>query len=172
MRFAQPTLGVKDEDTVSVFSPCQVFVSYFDENDVYQPDRSFKLFTMSSFDPHTTTKSSRTCMDCRGDPKSLGLGEGRMYGTGKGPSFRATYDSDASGLGVSFPLDAFTDLEGRVLHRTSREASRAFNKTELGKIRRVNLCLGCHEHYGDRIYEDFGSSFQTFLDREDLPCRR
>jgi hypothetical protein len=172
VRFARPILGLKDADTISPFSPCQVFVSCFDEENVYLPDRSFKVFTMSSFDPHTTMKGSRTCIECHGDPKSMGLGEGRLsYDKGK-PSFRATYDSSASGLGVGFPLDAFTDLEGRTLHKTSREASRAFSKTELANILRVNACLGCHDRYGDRIYADFRSSFRTFLLRNDLPCRR
>jgi cytochrome c553 len=171
MRFSKPLLGLENPSSVSPFSPCQIFVSSYDDMGRYRPDQSFKLLTMSSFDPHTTAKGSRTCRDCHGDPKSLGLGEGRLFRDIGEWRFRPTYDADSAGLGMSSPMDAFVDLNGRPLHRTSREGARPFDRGELEKILRVNACIGCHDRYEDPVYTDFQKSLDRFQEERDLPCR-
>ena len=172
MRFEKPILGLKDAATISVFSPCQVFVSFFDEEDHYRPEQSFSVFTMSSFDPHTTVLTSRSCRDCHSDPKSLGIGDGRLFRREKRWHFRPTYDVDSSGLDIPFAMDAFVNLEGNALHATSRKAARPFNKKELDKILSVDGCVGCHNRYEDPIYKDFQVSKRRFERDKSLPCGR
>jgi len=165
IRFLKPTLGINSKGEISPFSPCQAFVSTFDEKAEYQS--SFKILTMTSFDPHTTQKSSRSCLDCHGDPKTLGLGEGILHKW----HFRPTYDAYSSGLGINFPLDAFVNIEGRPLQITSPfPSARPFNKEELENIRWVNKCLPCHNLYEDKIYKDFKNSIERFMKEKTLPC--
>jgi hypothetical protein len=96
---------------------------------------------MSSFDPHTTQKKSRKCLDCHADPKTLGFGEGILIKVEGEWRFRATFDSLRSGFSFSFPLDAFGDLTGKHLHTGYRRGARPFNKDELeGHILNFNCC--------------------------------
>ncbi|MFH0844540.1 MAG: hypothetical protein V1930_03620 [Pseudomonadota bacterium] len=170
-RFSRPALGLKNDSTVSPFSPCQVFVSYYEKEGQYRPDLSFKIFTMSSFDPHTTQKGSRSCQECHGDPKILGLGEGSFSRRREGWQFRATYDPQSSGLGASFAMDAFVNIQGEALQGTPRRAARPFDKEELERILWVNACVGCHGKYEDKIYLNFELSKKRF-NEDDLPCKR
>ena len=162
IRFLRPPLGIDSSGKVSLFSPCQVFV--------YEKDKVlFKILTMTSFDPHTTQRSSRGCLDCHGDPKTLGLGEGILYRS----KFRPTYDANRSGLGINFPLDAFVNIKGEALQITSPYPSaRPFNREEIETIRRVNRCLPCHNLYEDKIYKDFKESIKRFMKEKRLPCWR
>jgi hypothetical protein len=156
---------------VAPFSPCQVFVSLFDRRGIADPEASFNILTMTSFDPHTTQKKSRTCRDCHGDPKSLGFGEGILSKNGKSWQFRPTYDARASGMGRDAALDAFVDTRGTPLHSAARREARPFNREELEKILAVDGCLPCHGHYEDRIYGNFKRSKERFKTERDLPCR-
>ncbi|MCK4729261.1 MAG: hypothetical protein KAT27_10075 [Desulfobacterales bacterium] len=170
LRFSKPTLGVNSANKIAPFSPCQVYVSQFDEHGHYVPAKSLKILTMSSFDPHTTQKTSRTCLDCHGDPKSLGFGEGILYRKEGEWGFRPTYDSWRSSLDIHFPLDAFVTLDGVPLQTTSRKGARPFNQEELKSIMAVNACLPCHNDYQDKIYLNFKESMKKFQTKRDLPC--
>jgi hypothetical protein len=172
VRFSRPSLGVKTDSRVAPLSPCQVFLSYFDESDRYRAERSFQILTVSAFDPHTTTREAPTCLWCHTDPKALGLGEGELsYRNGKW-SFRPTYDAAASGLPLDFPLDAYVDPRGRVLQRNAYDGTRPFVQAELERILRVGPCIVCHDRYEDVIYRDFGKSLDRFQRGEGLPCSR
>ncbi len=167
IRFLKPTLGIDNKGKISPFSPCQVFASIFDENK--KPQNSFKILTMTSFDPHTTQKDARNCLECHSDPKTLGLGEGILYKN----RFRPTYDASSSGLGIDFPLDAFVNTKGKPLQITSPYPSaRPFNKEELKNIIRVNQCLPCHNLYEDKIYKKFNLSKKQFQKGKNLPCKK
>jgi hypothetical protein len=170
LRFLKPALGLRDGATIYPISPCQVFGSVFDEEDKYQSHMSFRVFTVSAFDPHTTSKRSRECLECHGDPKALGIGEGILHPMGETWVFRPTYDSESSSLGVSFPLDGFVSINGAPLQSLSLEGTRPFNKKEIDRIFSVNACLGCHGRYDDKIYKDFHESKRRFETEPRLPC--
>lgn len=172
LRFSSPALGVRKDSKVFPLSPCQVFVSVFDESGGYEGDLSFRYFTVSAFDPHTTSKGSRTCRDCHADPKTLGLGEGRLYRSSGRLRFRPTYEPGSSGMGIQFPLDGLVDTKGDPLQVDTFKGIRSFNKKELERIYSVAPCLGCHQEYDDPIYEDFQASLRRFRRGEDLPCAR
>jgi hypothetical protein len=172
LRFSRPALGVKDSSAISPISPCQVFVSILDETGRYQKERSFEVLSMSAFDPHTTSKKSRECLECHGDPKVIGMGEGIFNQKGGELVFRPTYDSNASGFGFSFPLDGFVSLEGTLLQGVSPEKARPFNRKEIHDILSVNACLGCHNRYDDNIYQDFSAAKRRFQTESGLPCTK
>ena len=168
-RFSSPALGMRNEARVFPVSPCQIFVS--GKNEPSEGRELFRILTMSFFDPHTTSLKSRECVQCHGDPKVIGLGEGLIGMKNGRPSFRPTYDSRSSGLGMDFPLDGYVNVKGEQLQTTSREESRPFNLREMTSILWVNECLGCHDTYEDRIYKNFHNSKCRFLSDEDLPCK-
>jgi len=86
--------------------------------------------------------------------------------------FRPTYDAEGSGLGISFPLDAYVRIDGTPLQTDSREGVRPFRKEEIDRILGVGICLGCHETYEDPVYRDFRASRERFGSDLGLPCRR
>jgi hypothetical protein len=173
-RFEDPALGIRGGmSQVYPLSPCQVFFSYAgkDEPNGAKP---FKLLSVSAFDPHTTAKTSRSCRECHGDLKALGFGSVRADGGEGGDvlhSTEAASRAPSQGPAKDFPLDAFLDSTGVALQTNPYDGTRPFTKSELASIRFVNLCLGCHEDYGDKIYEDFAKSKRRYLSGEKaLPC--
>ncbi|MBL7102249.1 MAG: hypothetical protein KJ573_10450 [Proteobacteria bacterium] len=170
LRFSRPALGIRNGFGIYPISPCQVFVSVFDSSGRFRKDQSFKTMNISAFDPHTTSKKSRTCIECHQDPKVIGLGEGILHQKGSKRVFRATYDSSSSGIDVPFPLDGFVDLSGEPLQTDSGKGVRPFNREEIDRILGVAPCLGCHPGYDDRIYGDFRGSKERFEIEAGLPC--
>jgi hypothetical protein len=171
MRFSTPALGLKDATRIYPTSPCQVFVSVFDEAGAYDGEASFTRIMLSAFDPHTTTTRSRPCAECHGDPKALGLGNGILYYSAGEWRFRPTYDSPSSALPIPFPLDASVTLEGEALQAGPQRKARPFNRKEIHKILLVGLCVGCHKGYDDPIYQDFREARRRFQGERGLPCR-
>jgi hypothetical protein len=171
-RFSKPALGLRTESKVYPASPCQVFVSGIHKSGQYRGGESFRILTMSFFDPHTTSEKSRGCIECHGDPKTVGLGEGLLMVDSGILKFRPTYDSHASGHGMESPLDGYVNESGEQVQNTSRDKARPFNKGELIKILSVNECLGCHDQYDDKIFYDFKKSKHRFITDENLPCRK
>ena len=172
MRFLKPALGVRKGSTIFPISPCQVFLPRFVTQHRLKKDASGRIFTVSAFDPHTTTLETRTCTDCHGDPKTLGLGEGILCRRDNAWVFRPAYDSAASGLGISFPLDGVADQPQKNDGGLSVSGARPFNKPEIRHILSVDGCLGCHDRYDDPIYRDFAHSLSVFKRRQDLPCKK
>ncbi len=172
LRFSKPALGMRDNQVVYPITPCQVFVSVFDGANTYLEERSFEIINISAFDPHTTSGKSRSCVECHGDPKVLGLGYGSLYEKNNDLAFRSVYNSVFSGLKIAFALDAFVDTEGKPLQSFSKETARPFNREEILKVVSVEPCIGCHYGYDDPIYRDFPGSMKRFETEADLPCRR
>ncbi|MDY7000524.1 MAG: cytochrome c3 family protein [Thermodesulfobacteriota bacterium] len=160
MRFETPILGLADEETISPYSPCQVFVSVFEADSSCNPEESFAISAMSPFDPHTTQNASRTCLDCHGDSKALGLGQGHLSVTKDGLLFCPTYDALGSNFGQDFAPESFVSVDGEALHTASRHRRRPFNAKELKAILGVTPCLSCHDTYDDPIYRDFKKSLE------------
>lgn len=172
MRFSKPALGVKGAAGIFPVSPCQVFVSYFDHTDTYQADKSFNTVNLSAFDPHTTTRRSRPCVECHGDAKVLGLGQGILVEQNGQAVFRPTYDIQSSGIDLPFALDAFTDVTGERLQQGARGMVRPLNMNEIQSIIYVGQCIGCHHEYSDPIYTDFQRSTHRFETDGRVPCLR
>jgi hypothetical protein len=170
LRFSRPALGVRDTGEIYPVSPCQMFVSVFDETDRFQKDRSFTVMNLSAFDPHTAAARSRTCLDCHGDPKVMGLGEGILQQKAGTLVFRPTHDARASGLGLSHALDAYVSVKGDPLQTGHKGSVRPFTRDEIDRILGVGPCLGCHTGYDDPIYRDFQTSRRRFQEEAGLPC--
>jgi len=172
MRFLKPALGVRHGGKIFPVSPCQVFLPDAVLHHGLGKNGTKRIFTVSAFDPHTTSLESRPCMDCHGDPKTLGLGEGILWMKSGTWAFRPTYDSAASQLGVSFPLDGLIVQAARQSKNAVADTARPFNQSEVNRILSVNSCLGCHRQYDDPIFADFSHSLKVFKTKEDLPCKR
>jgi hypothetical protein len=172
IRFSRPALGIRDDREIFPLSPCQMFVSVFDESGEYREDRSFRVMNLSAFDPHTTAEKSRTCLECHEDPKVVGLGEGILHQKEGSRIFRPTYDAIGSGLGLSHPLDGYVDLDGEFLQTGFKNSVRPFKRDEIDRILGVAPCLGCHPAYNDPIYRDFQESKRRFQGEAGLPCTK
>lgn len=172
IRFSKPALGLKGGKRIAPLSPCQVFLSYLDPSGAFQEARSFQTLTVSAFDPHTTQKAVPSCAECHSDPKTLGFGEGELFYRNGEWSFRPTYDTAASGLGLVFPLDGYVDVKGEVFQTNVYDGTRPFAKEEIARILGASPCIVCHDRYEDPIYLDFHASRRRFDAGEDLPCLR
>jgi hypothetical protein len=168
LRFEQPVLGLKDEETIAPFAPSHAFVSVFGPDGDHLPERSPHTAAMTTFDPHTTMKASRTCADCHATARTLGLGAGALRLGPDGPEVSPLYDATAWGL--DHAPEALGDAQGNTLQRSSRPWRRAFNRKELLAITRVAACLPCHKTYDDPVYADFRASLQRFRNDPDVPC--
>jgi len=171
IRFSRPALGIIEDREVFPLSPCQMFVSVFDESNEYRKEQSFKVKNLSAFDPHTTAAKSRTCLECHEDPKVVGLGEGILHQKEGRRIFRPTYDAVGSGLGLSHPLDAYVSLDGEPFQTGFKNGVRPFTGDEIDRILGVAPCLGCHPTYDDPIYRNFQESKGRFQEEAaGLPC--
>jgi hypothetical protein len=171
LRFRRPTLGLDSRGRISPFAPgCQIFLDVFDAQGRHQPAQSHVSLTMASFDPHTTAKGAPECLGCHLNPKVLGMGEGSLEWSPRGLAFKPLYDSEASGLGVPHPLDAFVSPGGRPLQKASGAGARPFNGEELERIIRAARCLVCHDTYGDPIFQQYKESLRRF-EAGETPCR-
>jgi len=72
------------------------------------------------------------CIDCHASRKAIGLGTG-------------IYSAKADGIDIPFELERIVDENGRQIQATSHYGARPFNKEELGKMMRVNVCMSCHD---------------------------
>ncbi|MDZ7695795.1 MAG: cytochrome c3 family protein [Deltaproteobacteria bacterium] len=170
IRFSTPALGIRQDSGVFPLSPCQVFVSYFDASDAFRSEMSFNTVNVSAFDPHTTSTASRPCIECHGDTKTLGLGQGLLFEQDNDVQFRPTYDAQAGRIALPFALDAFVNIRGEPLQQGAWGHVRPFDRTEMERILYVGLCAGCHKRYDDPVYEDFLVSKQRFETEAELPC--
>ncbi|MEA1915665.1 MAG: hypothetical protein U9N30_10165, partial [Campylobacterota bacterium] len=75
LRFESPSLGIGYNKKIMPFAPgCQVIGTVFKDKKIEQ----FHSMAMAGWDPHTTQKQSRTCVDCHFNPATLGLGRGGL----------------------------------------------------------------------------------------------
>jgi hypothetical protein len=166
LRFESPSLGIGYNGKVMPFAPgCQVIGTLFTDKKVEQ----FHAMAMAGWDPHTTQKESRACVDCHFNPATLGLGRGNLDIRDGNISFAPFFDSRKSGMPFDYPIDAFVSTEGKPFQTTSRRQARGFNRDELHRIIEAYRCILCHDRYDDPIYRDFNASKARFKRRE-TPC--
>ena len=158
IRYERPMLGVWEDEVVIVTPGCQDLVTLVDEEG--NPAGGFNRFTMAAINPHTTQKEGRTCVDCHLDSKTLGLGEGTLDEREGELTFTPTGRGVDTPYGRTVPMDAWVDIDGRQLQHGSRDTVRPFNGQELRRILHVGRCVGCHDSYADRLWQEY--SPETF----------
>ena len=159
LRFEKPSLGIGYNKKIMPFAPgCQVIGTLFKDKKIEQ----FHSMAMAGWDPHTTQKEVRGCVDCHFSPEALGLGRGNLDIKDKNITFEPFYNSLKSGMPFSYPIDGFVSAEGKQFQSTSRKEARSFNKNELTKIVEAYKCILCHDKYEDKIYIDFEKSKNLF----------
>jgi len=143
LRWETPVLGINAKGKVSPFIPgCQVVYTQHDSkektktisNKVFTTVHGTSGWMQNPIQPHTISKSARTCADCHVSRKAIGLGTG-------------TYDVKRNfpdGGGPNFEPERIVDEEGRQLQGTTHEGARPFNKAEQQRISRVGACIACH----------------------------
>ena len=62
--------------------------------------------------------------------------------------------SRLNGLDIPFELERIVDEDGNQIQGTSHVGARPFNKKEIEKIKRINVCLGCHEETSSGFWEN------------------
>jgi len=140
LRWETPTLGINSEGKVSPFTTgCQAIFTRIgadgkavELNKVFVTSDGHSGLAHNAIQPHTVSSKARTCEDCHSESKASGLGSGH-------------YISKLNGLDIPFELERIVDEDGNQIQATSHVGSRPFNKEEIQKIKRTNVCLGCHE---------------------------
>ncbi len=144
LRWENPSLGMNSEGKVSPFIPgCQVIFTQIGkngkskvQNKIFETYDGFSGLAHNPIQPHTITKEARSCESCHASTKALGLGSG-------------FYVSERNGLDIDFELERIVDEEGNQIQATSHDGARPFNKEEIEKIYRVNVCASCHSLTAD-----------------------
>ena len=147
LRWESPALGINSEGMVSPFIPgCQVMFTKIGpdgrpmaHNKVFITFDGFSGIATNPIQPHTISRTARTCRDCHSNPKALGLGSG-------------IYNIRANGVDLPFELEKIVTSQGRQLQATSHNGARPFNKKELQAILRVNVCASCHQYMKDTSF--------------------
>ncbi len=172
-RFEKNILGINSNGKVAIFVPgCQVWNTVVGRNGkimgpydslIMRLKNGLSSVAMAPTHPHTTRKEVPRCIDCHLDPKAMGLGEGLVKLNSKSakPQVQILYDSAASGLKISFPLDAVVSAGGNILQGTSHLLARGFNTEEIGKIVGIARCLPCHDRYDDPVWQRPGPYKET-----------
>jgi len=157
LRWETPVLGINSEGKVSPFiTGCQAIFTHIgkdgkavDLNKVYQTAHGHYGIAHNPIQPHTISKKPRTCENCHSQPKALGLGSGHYY-------------SKFNGLDIPFELERIVDEDGNQIQATSHVGARPFNKEEIEKIKRINLCQSCHQEtpteFWEKVVEKWGQT--------------
>jgi formate-dependent nitrite reductase cytochrome c552 subunit len=140
LRWETPVLGINTEGKVSPFiTACQVIFSLIgkdgkaeESNKVYVTADGHYGIAHNPIQPHTVTRQARTCENCHSETKALGLGSGH-------------YMSVFNQVDIPFELERIVDEDGVQIQATSHVGARPFNKAEMDRIKRINVCIGCHQ---------------------------
>jgi len=121
----------------------------------------FNRLTMAAINPHTIQAKGRACADCHAEPKTVGLGEGKIsFAPGGKLLFTGIGQGVITPAGQTPAFDAYVNIDGRPLQHSSRPGLRPFNQEELRRILRVGLCLPCHGNYQDAAWKKYDGKGQ------------
>jgi hypothetical protein len=141
IRWEDSPLGVDYKGYIAPFIPLyQPFFTHIDSSGrILSLNRALKttkgLYSLSldPVQPHSIRRQSRSCESCHNNPKAVGLGSDYL-------------DLVAQGLSINFSLDRFVDEYGKPVSDTEKMNSRPFNKEEMDRMERINLCVACHKN--------------------------
>jgi hypothetical protein len=140
MRWESPILGINARGNVAPYEVgCQIIYTHLDKNgNTKESNKVFKTaaglsgLAQNPVQPHSISRQARSCEDCHNNPKTLGLGDG-------------TLDPKTQGWSFNFPLDKIVDEQGRQIQDNAHDGARPFNKEEIERIDRLNVCISCHK---------------------------
>ena len=161
LRWETPTLGINSEGKVSPFTTgCQAVFTQIGKdgkavalNKVFTTADGHSGIAHNPIQPHTVSRRARTCENCHSEPKALGLGSGH-------------YDSVGNGIDIPFELERIVDEDGKQIQGTSHVGARPFNKREMERIARVNVCLACHQETPSAFWQTVEQKWGQAKDRE------
>ena len=154
LRYEKPMLALWNDRVVIVTPGCQDIVTEVDKKG--EAKSKFNRLTMAAINPHTIQAKGRACADCHAEAKTVGLGEGKIsFAPGGELVFTGIGQGLMTPAGRIPPFDAYVDIDGRPLQKSSRPGLRPFNKEELRRILRVGLCLNCHGDYRDTAWKKY-----------------
>jgi len=164
LRYESPALAIGYNKKIMPTAPgCQVITTIYDKNIT---NEGFHSFAYAAWDPHTTQKQSRSCVDCHFNPQTLGLGAGNLNIKDNNITFEPYYNSIESGLPINYPIDSLVSKDGVQFQSFSRDEARGFNKKEVSKIVEAYKCIICHNKWDDKIYKDFNLSKKLFYSKK------
>ncbi len=139
-RWERPPLGVDHRGKVSIMRPMfQYVVSHVDAEGNLLMDRQipttgggFPALIMNPYTPHTTAKIGRSCQECHGNTKAIGLGEGLM-GIEK-PDFTSLWSSEQKIPGHRVIWDALVDQQGNALQWSTHPGAGPLDKETVQKL--------------------------------------
>ncbi len=160
LRYESPALAISYNEKIMPTAPgCQVITTIYDKNIT---DEGFHSFAYAAWDPHTTQKQSRGCVDCHFNSQTLGMGAGILDIKDNNITFSPFYNSQQSGMPINYPIDSLVSKDGQQFQSFSRDKARGFNQKEVSKIVEVYKCIICHKTWDDKIYKDFKNSKKLF----------
>lgn len=119
-------------------------------------------------EPHTTTRSGRSCTSCHNNPLALGYGRGELNFSESRWSFAATYAAQPQD---GIPQDAWTGfLRFPPGISATRPNARPFTVEEQKRILRVGACLICHPGASEVMQKGL-LDFDGILKQRRKPCR-
>lgn len=153
LRYERPMLAVWDNEVIIVTPGCQDIVTLINEEG--ESEGGFNRLTMAALNPHTVQAEGRSCAGCHTSPKTLGLGEGKVWKEDGEWHFEPTHQGLETHAGETPPLDSYVTIKGEALQHSSRKDIRPFNGKELNRILRVGECIRCHESYQDKAWDGY-----------------
>jgi len=73
-------------------------------------------------------------------------------------------------LDIPFELERIVDEDENQIQATSHVGARPFNKEEIEKIKRVYVCLGCHQEtpslFWDKVIEKWGEANENKVHKD------
>jgi hypothetical protein len=123
--WSTPPLGLNSNGRISVMRPMyQYVISQVAKNETVTLDsvvpltgEKFPALLFNPYSPHTISAQGRTCHECHGNPKSVGLGLG-IIGI-KEPMFHPLMMPETGIQGYRFRWDALLDQHGNALQKSS-----------------------------------------------------
>lgn len=108
-------------------------------------------------EPHSTTKESKSCIDCHLNTTAIGYGEGKLnYNWEQGLGYFTFIPQYNISLYDDLPEDAWISfLKDSISYKATRSNIRPFNFKEQQKILTVGSCFNCHKQDENRLIKIF-----------------
>lgn len=139
-KWSRPVLGNDGTGKISILRPMyQYVISHVDsEGNVLKnsvvpvTEKGFPALINNPYSPHTTAAKGRSCGDCHGDPKVMGLGEGLFDAQRK--TFTPLQQPETKMAGRSIIWDALVDLSGNPLQFSTYSNAGPMDRETLEKL--------------------------------------